>query len=136
MSAAGEVAPVTDFALDRRRGGFAVLLGYLLVVVLFFRDPGRGLAAAGTPSGLFFVVVLPAAGLLSGFYAVVRGAYSGVGLFLTGSYLGIVGLTFGLGLVPAPGPVALLGLGLFVLSVVAVYAGLRSLWPAETGAVG
>jgi len=115
-------------ALDRRLGGYLTAAGYLLVLALLFRDPSRGLAAAGTAQGLLFFVVLPAFGLLSGVYAALGGPFGGVGLFVAGSYLGVVGLTLGFALVPVPPLVSLLGFVLFGCALLGVLASLQALW--------
>ena len=60
--------------------------------------------------------------------AIAQGLVAGVGLFVAGSYLAVVGLTLGFGLVPASAAVSAVGLGLFVLAVVAVLASLRAMW--------
>lgn len=114
--------------LDRRLGGRLTAAGYLVVFALLFREPSRGLAAAGTARGLLWFVGLPALGLLSGAYAAFGGPFGGVGLFVAGSYLGVVGLTLGFALVPVSLPVSLLGLVLFGCALTAVLASLRALW--------
>lgn len=114
--------------LDRRLAGRLTAVGYLLLLAVLFRDPSRGLAAAGTAQGLLFFVVLPVFGLLSGAYAAFGGPFGGIGLFLAGSYLAVVGLTLGFALVPVPLPVSLLGLVLFGCALAAVLASLQALW--------
>jgi len=114
--------------LDRRRGGVATLVGYLVVLAVLFQDPSRVLEAASTVQGVLFFLVFPLAGLGSGAYAAWGGPFSGVGLFVAGSYLAVVGLTFGFGLVSVSLAVSAVGLGLFVLAVVAVLAGFQALW--------
>jgi len=115
-------------ALDRRRGGLATLVGYLVALAVLFRDPSRALAAATTLQGVLFFVVFPLGGLASGAYAVRRGPFSGVGLFVAGSYLAVLGLTLGFGLVSAPAALGVVGLALAALAVVAVLAGLQAMW--------
>jgi len=114
--------------LDRRRGGIVTLVGYLVVLAVLFRDPSRVLDAASTVQGVLFFLALPLAGLASGAYAAWGGPYSGVGLFVAGSYLAVVGLTFGFGLVSVSLAVSAVGFVLFVLAVVAVLAGFQALW--------
>ncbi len=114
--------------LDRRLGGRLTAVAYLLVLALLFRDPSRGLAATGSVQGVLFFVVLPVFGLLSGVYAAFGGPFAGVGLFLTGSYLGVIGLTLAFTLVPVSLPVSLLGVVLAGCAVAAVLASLRALW--------
>jgi hypothetical protein len=114
--------------LDRRRGGYLTAAGYLLVLVVLFRDPSRGLAAAGSAQGVLFFVALPVFGLLSGLYAAAGGPFGGPGLFLAGSYLGVVGLTLGFALAPVPPLVSLLGVVLFGCALAGVLASLQALW--------
>ena len=114
--------------LNRQLGGRLTTVGYLIVLALLFRDPSRGLAAAGTAQGVLFFVVLPVVGLLSGIYAAFGGPFGGVGLFVAGSYLSVVGLTLGFALVPVSLPVSLLGLVLFGCALAAVLTSLRGLW--------
>jgi hypothetical protein len=117
-----------SLALDRRLGGRITAVGYLVVLGLLFRDPSRGLAAAGTAQGRLFFLALPASGLLSGVYAAFDGPFGGVGLFIAGSYLAVVGLALAFALVPVSLPVSLLGLVLFGCALTAVLASLRALW--------
>lgn len=114
--------------LDQQLGGRLTAVGYLIVFALLFRDPSRGLAAAGTAQGQLFFIALPAFGLLSGVYAAFGGPFGAVGLFVAGSYLAVIGLTFGFVLVPVSLPVSLLGLVLFGCALTAVLASLRALW--------
>ncbi|MFT4923194.1 MAG: hypothetical protein ACI8XM_002420 [Haloarculaceae archaeon] len=114
--------------LDRRRGGLATLAGSLVVVVLLFRDPARALSAATTLQGVVFVVVLPVGGILAGLYAVRGGPYSGIGLFVAGSYLAFVGLALGFSLVQVSAILVVGGVVLFGLGVVALLASLRAMW--------
>lgn len=115
-------------ALDRRRGGVATLVGYLVVLAVLFRDPARPLEAANTIQGALFFLLFPFGGVLGGAYAAWGGPFSGVGLFVAGSYLAVLGLTLGFGLVPVSGAISVVGLALFVLAVVAVLASFRALW--------
>jgi hypothetical protein len=74
-------------------GGAALLLGFLVVLVTLYREPASGVAAAtASPGAVLYCIVLPAAGLLAGAYVSLGGPYSGVPLFLLGSYLGLFGL--------------------------------------------
>lgn len=98
-------------AFDRRSGGAALLLGYLLVVGLLFWQPLRGLAAA-------------TASLQGSLYG---GPYNGVFLFAAANYLAVFGLALALGFVSIPPLVSLLGVGLVALAVVALFVSFRAL---------
>ena len=107
-------------------GGTALVAGFLVVLLVLYRDPVRGLdaATAGAATILYFVV-LPVAGLLAGVYAYSDGPYGVVPLFLLGSYLGMFGLGLTLGSVLGTNPIGIsLGVGvvLLVLSLVALVA--------------
>jgi uncharacterized membrane protein len=112
-------------------GGGALVAGFLVALLVLYRDPASGIAAAtdGVATIVYFVV-LPVAGILAGVYAYTDGPYSVVPLFLLGSYLGIFALALILGAILSPNPIGLpLGIGiiLLVLSLVALLAGvLRS----------
>lgn len=113
-------------------GGGALVAGFLGALLVLYRDPVNGIAAAtdGAAATVYFVV-LPAAGVLAGVYAYADGPYSGVLLFLLGSYLGVFGLALILGSVLGPNPLGLplgIGVGLLSLSVVTLVASaLRSI---------
>lgn len=113
-------------------GGLALVVGYLLVLGVFYRDPvgALGAATAGVQSLVYFLV-LPVGGLLAGLYAVLGGPYSGAPVFLLGTYLGIVGLALTVGnLLASTGAGILLAMGLVlvVLSLVALVTSLLSLF--------
>ncbi len=114
--------------LDRRRGGVALLVGYLLLLAVSFGGPARGLAGLDTTGSVLVFLVLPVLGSASGVFAVARVRFAGVGLFLMGSYLAVVGLTLGFGLVPVSAAVTVVGLAIFVLAFVSVLASLFALW--------
>ncbi|MEF8840229.1 MAG: hypothetical protein V5A62_01200 [Haloarculaceae archaeon] len=100
-------------------GGTALVAGFVVVLVVLYRDPVSGLDAAtdGAATVAYFVV-LPVAGLLAGVYAYSDGPYSVVPLFLLGSYLGVFGLALTLGSVLGPNPIGLpLGIGIVLLSL-------------------
>jgi hypothetical protein len=102
-------------------GGTALVAGFLVVLLVLYRDPVRGLDAAT----ILYFVVLPVAGLLAGVYAYSDGPYGVVPLFLLGSYLGMFGLGLTLGSVLGTNPIGIsLGVGvvLLVLSLVALVA--------------
>jgi hypothetical protein len=97
-------------------GGSALLVGFLGVLLVLYRDPVSGWATAtGGVATVAYFLVLPVAGLLAGVYAIADGPYSVVPQFLLGSYLGVVGL--GLLLAGAVGatPIWLLGSGVAFL---------------------
>lgn len=112
-------------------GGGALVAGFLVVLLVLYRNPVSGATAAtdGVTTILYFAV-LPVAGLLAGMYAYIDGPYSVVPLFLFGSYLGVFGVALMLGSVLGPNPVGLLlGIGILLLSlslVVLVASVLRS----------
>lgn len=110
-------------------GGGALLLGFLVVLAMLYRDPASGLAAAtATPGAVLYFLILPAAGLLAGGYAYLDGPYSGLSLFLLGGYLGLFGLGLLFGNLLAPrSDLLLLGVGL-VLSGFATVALVASAW--------
>lgn len=110
-------------------GGAALLLGFLIVLATLYRDPASGLATATVgPGAVFYFLVLPAAGLLCGGYVLLNGPYSGVPLFVLGSYLGVFGLGLLFGSLLAPGTDGLvLGVGL-LLSGLATVALVASAW--------
>lgn len=113
---------------DRRSGGAALLVGYLLVVGLLFWQPLRGVAAAtASLQASFYFLVLPVAGLAAGVYTLYDGPYNGVFLFVAANYLAVFGLALALGFVPIPPLVSLLGLGLVALAVVALFVSFRAL---------
>jgi len=114
--------------LDRRRGGIVLFVGYLLLVVVLFRDPTRGSVALASAGAAVAFVVLPALGLASGAYAFLDRPYAGVGLFVMGNYLAFVGLTLAFGFVSVGVGVSITGFVLFVLALSSVLAGLFSLW--------
>lgn len=115
-------------AFDRRSGGAALLLGYLLVVGLLFWQPLRGLAAAtASLQGSLYFLVLPVAGLVVGGYTLYGGPYNGVFLFAAANYLAVFGLALALGFVSIPPLVSLLGVGLVALAVVALFVSFRAL---------
>jgi len=104
--------------LDHATGG-ALAGGFVLVVLLLYRDPASGVdaATASLPSLVYFVV-LPAAGVLVGAYASAGGPYSALPVVLFGTYLGVFGLALALGSALAPEPAGLpLGVGLVVLAL-------------------
>lgn len=112
-------------------GGIALTVGFLLVVLVLYRDPARGFeaATAGLQSALYFLV-FPALGLLAGIYTYAGGPFSAVGSFLLGSYLGIVGLALTFGALLTRTPVGLpLAVGVIILplGVVAVVTSLLQL---------
>jgi len=113
--------------LDHRSGGVALALGYGLLVVTLFSDPGRGLdAATASVPDLLFSVVLPLVGLLSGGYVYRNLPFRTTVGFLTGSYLAVIAIA----LIPAlfvgilfPG---LPALAMFALAVFGIVATVRS----------
>lgn len=120
-----------DLELSSKTGGVALVVGFLLVLLLLYRDPTRAVAAAtGTVQSLVFLLVLPIGGLVAGVYAYVEGPYHGTLAFLAGSYLGVFGLTLIVGFRPRSGPIApLQGLGivLLVASVVTILVSFQRL---------
>lgn len=106
-------------------GGSALVVGFLGVLLVLYRDPVSGWATATeSVATVVYFLVLPVAGLLAGVYAVADGPYSAVPQFLLGSYLGAFGL--GLLLAGAVGatPIGLLGsgVGFLLLSLGALVA--------------
>jgi len=116
-----------------RVGGGALAGGFLLVLLVLYRDPGRGFdVAAGDGQALLFFAVLPVVGILAGLYSYRGRPYSGVPLFLLGSYLGLFGLALALGSVLAQHPPLLplaAGLLMLALSVVALAASVLQVIP-------
>ncbi len=102
-----------------RATGSALAGGFVLVLVLLYRDPPTGVdAATGGLASLVYFVVLPVGGVLAGAYAYADGPYSTLPLFLFGTYLGVFGLALALGSALAPTPAGLpLGVGLAVLAL-------------------
>jgi uncharacterized membrane protein len=100
-------------------GGAALVAGFLMVLLVLYRDPVSGWATAtdGVTTVVYFVV-LPVAGLIAGVYSYADGPYSVVPLFLLGSYLGVFGLGLMLGSVLDSTPIGLpLGVGVFLLTL-------------------
>ncbi len=111
--------------LDDRIAGVALLIGYAIVVAVLYRDPAAGIeqATRGLAAAVYFLF-FPAGGIATGGYALLGGPYDGVFVFVTGSYLGVLGITLAVGV--AFLPVALAGAGMFLLSVVAIAASVRA----------
>lgn len=110
-------------------GGSALVVGFLLVLAVLFRDPVSGLQAAFVaPHSVLYFLVFPVVGLGSGVYVYADGTYSGIALFLPGSYLGVFGvaLIFGGLLTPNQGT-PLVGVGIILLSsaIVSITASIR-----------
>ncbi|MFB6111731.1 MAG: hypothetical protein ABEJ35_04250 [Halobacteriaceae archaeon] len=111
-------------------GGLALLAGCLLALLLSlgFLGPAGGAPTDGVATLTYFIV-LPVAGLLGGAYAYFEGPYSGLPLFVLGSYMGVFGLGLSLttGLSRRPSGI-LLGAGLLILAfaVTAVVASVFS----------
>jgi len=107
-----------------KAGGRALAIGFLLTLVVLYRDPASGLDAATVgPRAVLYFLVLPVAGVLGGVYASVDGPYSTVPLFFLGSYLGVFGLAVTLGTALSRDVNALLlavGLATFALAAVAI----------------
>lgn len=100
-------------------GGAVLVTGFLVVLLVLYRDPVSGVDAAtdGVATVVYFVV-LPVAGLLAGVYAYADGPYSAVPLFLLGSYLGVFGLALTLGSALGPNLLGIpLGVGVLLLSL-------------------
>ena len=121
---------MTDLELNETGGG-ALILGFLLVLAVLYRNPANGLEAAtvGRQSVLYFLV-LPAVGMLAGVYAAIDGPYHTALLFFFGSYLGMFGLALTFGRLLAPDPIGLslwIGLALLPLSVTVLLASLQPL---------
>lgn len=112
--------------LDDRTAGAALLIGYAVVLAILYRDPTAGIrqTTRGVPAIVYFFL-LPAGGMVIGGYALFGGSYSGVFVFVAGSYLGVLGIALALGGVTSAF-VALAGAGVFLLSVVAVVTSVRS----------
>jgi hypothetical protein len=117
---------IETLRLDDRAAGAALLIGHAVVVAILYRDPATGIrqATRGIPAVVYFLL-LPAGGMVSGGYALLGGSHSSVFVFVSGSYLGVVGIALALEGV-ASAPIALAGVGVFVLSVVAIVASVRS----------
>lgn len=115
-------------------GGGALVAGYLLVLVLLFRDPASGVAAAtGSLPAVLYFVVIPVAGLLAGAYSYVGGRHGTAGLFLLGSYLGVFGLALLVGGLLAADPGGLpvgVGVVLLLLALTALASSIRGAFPA------
>lgn len=103
----------------RQTGGGALLLGFVLVFGVLYRDPSHGLdAATAEPAAAVYFLVLPALGLLAGVYASLDAPHGSVPLFVFGSYLGLVGLALAVGGALAATPSGLaVGVGLVVLAL-------------------
>jgi hypothetical protein len=94
-------------------GGGALVIGFLLVLLVLYRNPASALetATASIQSGLYFLV-LPIVGVVAGVYAIADGPYSALPLFFSGSYLGVFGLALTVGGLLSPDPIGLpLGIG-------------------------
>lgn len=108
--------------LDRRTGGIALLVGYLLMVGLLYRQPVDGLAAAmASFRGIVYFVGFPIAGLAAGVYSLVEGPYNAVFLFGAGNYLAVFGLVLALGVIQGPPRVNVLGVVMIALAIAALF---------------
>lgn len=110
-------------------GGSALVVGFLLVLVVLFRDPVSGLQAAFiSPHSVLYFLVFPVVGLGAGVYVYADGPYSGVALLLLGSYLGVFGfaLIFG-GLLATDQGTLLAGVGIILLgsAIVSIAASIQ-----------
>ncbi|MDZ7745827.1 MAG: hypothetical protein U5K28_04635 [Halobacteriales archaeon] len=103
-------------------GGGALVVGYVLVLALIFRDPESALAAATAgPEAAAYFLVLPTLGVVAGIYASLDGPLASVALFAFGSYLGIFGLALTFRSLLSSTPVGLLlGVGLVALALAVV----------------
>jgi len=112
--------------LDNRTAGSALVLGYGLLVAVLFRDPGSAIGTAtATVQGVVFFLVLPGLGVASGLYAYRDSPYRTGAVFVTASYLAMVGLSLALFVVSPLVTVA--GLCLFALAAVSLVASLGDL---------
>lgn len=102
--------------------GGALVLGFALVLTLLYRHPAEGLeAATGDPASLFYFLVLPGIGLLTGIYAGLGGPFSTVPVFALGSYLGVFGVALTVGSLMAATPTwTTVGIGLVLLALAVV----------------
>jgi hypothetical protein len=116
-----------ETSLDNRTAGVALVIGYLLLIFVLFRNPVEGFSAAtATLSASILFVALPALGVASGIYTYFDGPFHAAVAFVTASYLGINGIALallsptGLGMTTGAG-------GLVVgLAVLALAGALRS----------
>jgi hypothetical protein len=112
-------------------GGGALTLGFVLVLVVLYRDPANELEVATISfRSVFYFLLLPVGGVFAGVYAVIDGPYSTVLLFDFGSYLGVFGLALTFGRLLASDPISLLlwiGITFLLLSVTALVASVRPL---------
>jgi hypothetical protein len=108
--------------------GGALVVGFLVVLLLLFRDPHAGLDLASSGvSALLYFAVLPLVGVAVGLYTYTAGSYHTVPLFLLASYLGVFGLALTLGSLLSPdpiGPALVVGLVLLPLAVLALVGSL------------
>jgi hypothetical protein len=112
---------------DSRTGGVALIVGYAVLLLALFRNPGKGLeTATATLQGGVFFVVFPVLGLASGVYLLLGREFRTVIAFCGGSYLGVVGVA--MTMLPAANAVLTTVLGLFLMAVAvfALVASLRS----------
>jgi hypothetical protein len=118
---------MTRFRLDNRTGGFSLVVGYCLLIVVLFRNPNDGVAiATETAQGFLFFVVFPVCGIASGVVLLFDWPFRTTAAILASSYLGVVGIT--LALLPSTNAVVMTALGLlfFGLANLALVAALRS----------
>ncbi len=121
---------MTDFELGTETGGVALVLGYLLILLVLFRRPAQGLEAAlAGIQPLVHFLVLPIGGVVVGLYASLDGPNSGPFLFVAANYMAVfgLGLAIGVGSGTSVGIFQVVGLVLFVLSVVAMVVSPRRL---------
>lgn len=121
---------MSGFELSSKIGGAALVIGFLLILLLLFRDPTRVVpAATGGIQSLLFLLMFPIAGFVVGIYTYFDGPYNAGPVFLAASYLGVFGLTLIVGF-PSSGIIGVfqvLGFVLFALSVVAILLSLQRL---------
>lgn len=114
--------------LDRRIGGVALLVGYLLLGGLLYWRPGAGVGAAmASLRGIVYFLVFPVAGLAAGVYVILEGPYNGVFLFLAANYLAVFGLALALGFTGLPPLGSVLGMAMVALAIVAIFVSFAAL---------
>lgn len=110
--------------LGIRAGGLALSAGFLLALGLGVTGGGSGLGLGTGVASLVYFIGLPIVGVLAGLYVVWEGPYYGLVLFLAANYLAVYGLALAIGVSGLPLVIQLGGVGMFLLSLAGLFAGL------------
>jgi hypothetical protein len=114
-------------SLDNRTAGIALIIGYLLVIALLFRNPGEGISAATARlSASVLFITLPALGVASGVYTYFDWPFHAAVAFVTASYLGANGIALALLSTTSFGMTTVAGVLVVALAVLALAGALRS----------